>query len=116
MIKFNKRSTFLAALLISSSFLTFPVYAGSSSGKINWTLPTAGGLYIFSAGVISTKPSCATIDEWAVDTSSWGGKMLAAAIIAAQAQGAIINVSGQGICNAAFGPRELVSSFLVITR
>ncbi|MES2832460.1 MAG: hypothetical protein V4695_10755 [Pseudomonadota bacterium] len=111
--KFRKLA--IAAFLINISLIN-SVYAGNSSGRIAYTLPTAGILFAFYSGSILNKSACGTSDEWAIDISTPQGRVIAATVMAAQAQGATINVWGQNACNPAFGARESVSHIQIISR
>lgn len=101
-------SKFRVALLTTAaalSLFSFNAYAGGASGKLVAVNATRAALWAFNVGTNSGRPACATSNEFAIDNNSAAGKAMIASILAAQAQGLIINVSGTGNCDV-WGDRE----------
>ncbi len=105
-------SKFRAALLTTAaalSLFSINAHAGSASGKVAGITATRAALWAFNVGTNSSRPACATTSEFAIDNNSAAGKAMIASILAAQAQGLIVNVSGTGNCDV-WGDRESAAS------
>ena len=105
-------SKFRVALLTTAaalSLFSFNAYAGGASGKVTGITATRAALWAFNVGTNSSRPACATSNDFAIDNNSAAGKAMIASILAAQAQGLIVNVSGTGNCDV-WGDRESAAS------
>jgi hypothetical protein len=101
-------SKFRIAVLTTAaaiSMLSFNANAGTASGKLGYITSTRNTLFAFNVGAIADRPACAASNEFAIDNSTAAGKAMIASILAAQAQGLVINVSGSGNCDV-WGDRE----------
>ena len=103
-------------------FLTFCISSSaiasySNTGKIEWLLPTPAGNVFFKAGVQVSPPACSPSNEYAFQLTGAdanGGKAMLASLLAAQAAGKNVFVSGRGVCDIS-GGRETVDYIVVYT-
>jgi hypothetical protein len=102
-----------AALL--SVFACGSAFAGQSYGTVTTPLSNEQGAFFFSAGSATGKPACAvqTLGYWAVNTTTAGGKAMAATVLAAYANGKTIQVAGKGVCDV-WNDRESVSWLYIV--
>lgn len=100
----------IALLTIAAALplLSFNANAGTAAGKVIGVTATRATLWAFNVGAISDRAACAGTDEFALDNNTAAGKVMIASILAAQAQGLTIYVTGSGNCDV-WGDRESVA-------
>lgn len=78
-------------------------HAGSQSGQVSYVnVRASDGLVTFRivGGAKTNAPTCATGDYWAIrDENSNTGKQQYAMLLAAQASGKVVTISGLNTCN-----------------
>lgn len=108
----SHRSFAVAACILIALFLlamASRAWASSSgSGLVSGILMTSQTAFFNHSGTRSTRPSCATIDRWAFDSSTAGGQSLLATLLTAYATGRQISVLGTGTCSI-WGDTETVA-------
>lgn len=112
LLSMTSKSKFRVALLATSvalSLFSFNANAGSAAGKVTGVTATRAALWAFSVGTNIGRPACATTNDFAIDNSTAAGKVMIASILAAQAAGLVVNVSGTGNCDV-WGDRESAAS------
>lgn len=111
----SKLGISLIVLMMGCVSLSNVASASSASpGSIDIINPLAQGPVIFThTGARTARPACATLDRWAIDTSTNAGQALVASLLIAYAMSKQIIVNGTGACSA-WGDTETVSNFAII--
>ena len=95
------KTIFKVTLISTALFFAGIVNAGGISTGIpnNILVLPDNNLVFFNAGTHTNKPACATngTGNWAINTSSGGGRAMYAAILTALAAGLAITVEGYGV-------------------
>ena len=84
----------LGALLVPAS-----TSAGTRSGTIVYELVHGLNVFMFQTANYTNVPSCSTAQAFAISLNSEAGRLMAAQIISAHAQGKSVTVIGSGVCS-----------------
>jgi len=87
--------------------------SNSSPGNIvGITSERTGALLFNQTGSRTSRPSCSTVDRWAIDTSTLAGQSMAGVLLTAFSQNKTIFVYGTGNCSA-WADTETVEYFTI---